>query len=548
MTYYEDFDMRKLLVIFSIIFSFCVLAEKSVSAAEYADILRVGIYYGSGAVGELSAESADGFAAGVYNDRTFVPLARLAAKNIKVCRDTAESAGGDAAEAAWHIRYAECAAADEAQQKAAELAENGINAFAVYSSGKIYVWGELFKNSNDAVWAAENLAVSGIAIKTSEKAVKIVDADTGKILLACDDETAGIGIANSDFDNTDKTIKISGAAGGSYRGGFELKRLTRDALTVVNVVPTEKYLYGVVSREMSPSWNREALKAQAVCARNFALRRINYHKDYGFDVCRTVCCQAYSGLSEENDNVRAAVDETHGELLFCGDELVQALYCSSAGARTESVENVWGTPFSYLVSVDNNYEDTDNIYNGKWTKTLTSARATEIMKSRGYDIGTVTDITPIAYTDAGRVLQLKVSGTNGEKIFERDACRNIFSEAVYSQKYTVSKGGGTVYPTVSVTDGIASGTKTINSVSVIDGSRSISTVSGACTATDGAANKYFAAESQGGSADEFVFSGEGWGHGVGMSQYGAKGMADAGFSYIDILTHFYTGTEVRKAY
>ena len=97
--------------------------------------------------------------------------------------------------------------------------------------------------------------------------------------------------------------------------------------------------------------------------------------------------------------------------MFYHDQLVQAVYSSSMGSSTENVKNVWGSSFPYLVSVENPYEDTENIYNGKWTKTLTKARATEIMKSRGYEIGDVVEIKALQYTDAGRVLKLLVKGT-----------------------------------------------------------------------------------------------------------------------------------------
>lgn len=516
-------------------------------AAEYTDTLRVGIYYGSDAAESVTAESAQGFTFGVYSGRVFKPLKTAENTRITAERDTADKAGGAADECAWHVRYGECASEDEMRELLTALSENGIEGFPAFSDGKLYVWGGSFKNSNDAVWAAENLAVRGIAIKTSEKAIRVTDA-ASRVLFVCDDAAAGCGIAAADYGNQNSQIDISGAAGGAYRGGFEFKRLDDGKLTVVNVVPTEKYLCGVVSREMSPSWNREALKAQAVCARNFALRRIDYHGKYGFDVCRTVCCQAYSGISGENENVRAAVEETSGELLFYGDELAQTVYSSSMGENTENAENVWGTPVPYLVSVDNPYEDTENIYNGKWTKTLTRARATELMKKRGCDVGEVTSVAVMEYTPAGRVLKLKVTGTNGEKVFEREACRSVFSEATYSQKYTVTSGGGAAYPSVYVTDGNGSTAKALNAVTAIGADNEKALLTDGCFAADGAESKRYTVQVQNGDADTFIFSGEGWGHGVGMSQYGAKGMADAGFSYRDILTHYYTGTSLKKVY
>ena len=262
-------------------------------------------------------------------------------------------------------------------------------------------------------------------------------------------------------------------------------------MTVVNVVPVESYLYSVVCREMSPSWEVEALKAQAVCARNFALGRINYHKKYGFDVCRTVCCQAYASTADNSESVHEAVDETRGELLFYGDKLVQAVYSSSMGKRTENVENVWGSKFPYLVSVENPYEDTDNIYNGKWTKTLTKERATEIMNNRGYNIGEVTNITVLERTPADSVLKLQVTGTNGSKVFERESCRTIFSEVTYSQRYTVSKGGEITYPLVNIIGGKVAASVKTDGVFVIGKDGKESKISGSLTAYDGKTTKRY---------------------------------------------------------
>ena len=214
------------------------------------------------------------------------------------------------------------------------------------------------------------------------------------------------------------------------------------------------------------------------------------------------------------------------------------------GSSTENVKNVWGSSFPYLVSVENPYEDTENIYNGKWTKTLTTKRATEIMANAGYNIGDVISITALEYSDAGRVLKLRVQGTGGEHIFERERCRTIFSEATYSQKYTVSKGGTTSYSVVKVATGSGTENKTLTTVSVLSGNKTTSAVSGNFVATDGKTKKTYTTQKSDADPDTYVFTGEGWGHGVGMSQYGANKMAQEGQNFRAILNWYYTGTEV----
>ena len=368
--------------------------------------------------------------------------------------------------------------------------------------------------------------------------VNVLNPLTGEIIHTVDTSVQGLGIEPEAEDETEKMMKITAKASGTYRGGFEFKILSSGTITAVNVVPLDSYIYGVISREMSPSWHIEALKAQAVCARNFALGKTNRHKEYGFDLCNTVCCQAYSGVDYEAQGSYAPVDETSGKVLLYNDELVQTVYSSSMGETTENVKNVWGSNFPYLVSVSNEYEDTENINNGKWEKTLTKERATEIMNSKGYDIGNVTDIIAREYSDAGRVIELEVKGTKGSQTFKREQCRTIFSEATLSQKYTISGGGKTAFPEIYVLG--ANGTKKISLENMnVLGKGTVSVVS----VTDGKT----VIEYKGTKAGEgFVFTGEGWGHGVGMSQYGAKGMAEAGFTYEEILTHYYQGTHLEN--
>lgn len=532
------FSSKLMLITIVLIFIF---SSFSVSGAEYADTLRVGIYYGSTAVKSIELTSDQGFAFGIFKDRRFVEVGTTDASNVSVAPDMTENTPS------FHVDYAGYSTAEEAISALNNIKSQGIDAFVAYYKSQFHTMSGNYKNNNDALWAAQNLAVKGTPIQISSTTLRLVDK-SGATLFIVDDATYGVTVYPKNYQNVDQLTTISGSAKGTYRGGFECRELTYGEITVVNTVPVEAYLYSVVCREMSPSWEVEALKAQAVCARNFALGRINYHKQYGFDVCRTVCCQAYATTADQSANVHTAVDETRGQLLFYNDTLVQAVYSSSMGAYTESVENVWGTAFPYLVSVENPYEDTENIYNGKWTKSLTKARATEIMKSRGYDIGDVTSITVTERTPANGVLKLLVQGTNGSKTFERESCRTIFSEATYSQRYTVSLGGQAVYPTVSVYDGKSQKSSSLGSVSVLDGKSNKTQITNTSTASDGKTKKEYTVTSTSGDANTFVFSGEGWGHGVGMSQYGAKGMAASGFNYEEILTHYYTGTHIEKAY
>ncbi len=345
-------------------------------------------------------------------------------------------------------------------------------------------------------------------------------------------------------------VKITAIATKEYRGGMIFSLSDDGKINCINYVDTEEYLYSVISREMSPTWPVEALKAQAVCARNYAERNKNKHKEYGFDLCDSVCCQAYGGTSAEAEGSFAPVDETAGMLLYYEDEIAQVFYSSSMGPTTEDVKYVWGSEFPYLTSVENPYEDYENVYNGKWEKTLTKQRATEIMDSKGYDIGNVTEIKVLENSPSGRVIKLLVKGDKGEKIFERESCRIVFSEVTLSQLYTISGGGGGKLPTAYVLGAdpkrqdVLRGKGELFGKTVLTGNGEI-TLGESFSAIGAEGIKKFLMESSG-SADAYTFSGFGWGHGIGMSQYGAKGMAEAGFSFEEILTHYFKGCEIRE--
>lgn len=336
----------------------------------------------------------------------------------------------------------------------------------------------------------------------------------------------------------------------SYRGGIQCIR-AGEALTVVNVVFLDHYLYGVISREMSPSWHKEALKAQAVCARNYAIQNLNKHAGQGFDLCSSVDCQAYAGTHFESDNSYAPVDETTRQVLTYDGELAELYYCASMGPVTEDVENVWGSSFPYLISVDNSYEDTDNIPNGRWTGFLTCDEATAIMRNKGYDVGDVTDIRVLEYTPNQRVLKMEVVGTNGTKRFEREACRTIFNTVTKSQMFTVvGNGGGNIIPaTIYATDGTNTESKAIDKITILSSEGRGTLQSSTLYTSNGQYQKTYESTGTGsGENTGFYFDGTGWGHSVGMSQYGAKGMAEAGFSYVDILRHYFVGTNLENAY
>jgi hypothetical protein len=140
--------------------------------------------------------------------------------------------------------------------------------------------------------------------------------------------------------------------GKPYRGYLEIALNGSGSLTVTNVVNLEDYLMGVVPAELSPDAfpEKEALKAQAIAARTYAVKRLGQYASEGYDICATPACQVYRGYAAERPLSNAAVAETAGEVLTFDGKMVDALYTSTCGGRTENAENVFSQKEPYLVS------------------------------------------------------------------------------------------------------------------------------------------------------------------------------------------------------
>lgn len=314
------------------------------------------------------------------------------------------------------------------------------------------------------------------------------------------------------------SVKITD--GYAYRGAIRvMKSPQRWGLTVVNVVPVEEYLYGVVGKEMSPSWHREALKAQAVAARTYAISHKNYFASRGFDMTDDTSSQIYAGINGESPSVIAAVDATRGEILTYGGKPIDAFFCSTAGGWTENSENVWGSRIPYLRGVS---DDSSRMPSYRWSVTTTPEKLAANLTAAGKGVGKVRSITlsplgkrPMAVSDrgvSGRVLSMTVNGSAGSVRVTGNAFQSIYG--LKSTLFDFSQGGAVPDPD--------SGRK---------GRSATMTVKAGVPIT---------------------IYGYGWGHGLGMSQYGAYQMArehgSADTYYRTILTHYYTGTRLEKLY
>ncbi|NLL45298.1 MAG: SpoIID/LytB domain-containing protein [Clostridiales bacterium] len=334
-----------------------------------------------------------------------------------------------------------------------------------------------------------------------------------------------------------------------YYGAFEFSALSNGYMQVVNVLNIDDYLKGVVPEEMMPYWPLEALKAQAMCARNYVMTHLNSHGS--FDVCNTTCCQVYGGLTKASAATDAAVDQTSGLFIRFNGELCQTYYHSSNGGATESSCNIWVTQLPYLTGRIDEYDTT--IYTGfdNWSYTYTADEITDILNTKGYSIGTITSVVP-TYTATGNMYSMTFSDGNVSLTFSKSAARSIldssrYGKYTYSQRFRISSALSS--PTGLYINSGANSLDNINSVYAVGGAGDISKVKtggGNISVLTGSGLKTVNASGSGvvQTGSSFVVTGSGWGHNVGMSQYGAKAMAQAGKTFDEIIKYYFSGVSI----
>ncbi|MZQ98470.1 MAG: SpoIID/LytB domain-containing protein [Acidaminobacter sp.] len=336
-----------------------------------------------------------------------------------------------------------------------------------------------------------------------------------------------------------------------YRGAIGVQRFADSDPTVINYIGVEPYLYGVLPREMSGEWPLEALKAQAVAARNYAYASLGKHSKWGFDLCNLQDCQVYGGASVERPRSNDAVDETWGKLLVYDNKPITAFFHSNSGGRTENSEYVWSAVTPYLKSVEDPYSLGQP--SATWSKTYTTVQIDDILKSKNINIGPLIGIYVTKVSPNGRALETVFVGRDGDYVASKEKARYILGTYdIRSSWYTIEGGGSAVPGTSGELTLESAGGKTAVPVDrlVVEGAGGQVTL-GSSEMTLLSASGVTAFKptntvvTSGSGSGTIVFKGYGFGHGVGMSQWGAKAMADLGMSYEQILTHYYVNTRIQ---
>lgn len=342
-----------------------------------------------------------------------------------------------------------------------------------------------------------------------------------------------------------KTVPVVNMGSRSYRGRIEIGRYGKNTLTAVNIVPLEEYLYGVVPSEMPSTWHIEALKAQAVCSRSYALMKAGYdgasNAKKGYKIVDTVSSQVYKGYLAESIAANRAVDATKGEMVCYDNKVVPAYFFSTSGGSTEASKDVWAAEVPYLQSVSDFYEQ--NAGRQVWQEVYTLSSIRKALSAQGIVFDTVEDLQVSGYSDTYRAKALNIFGGNRSLTLQGTTIRTVLN--LNSTKFKIVRKGD-VPDEVAVlsADGMTTGRISTMYLASAEG---VSKASEGpeqyiVQSADNLIN-YPKTAPQG--ADELLFAGMGYGHGVGLSQYGAKGMAEAGYTYKDIIEHYFTGAYVK---
>lgn len=330
-----------------------------------------------------------------------------------------------------------------------------------------------------------------------------------------------------------------------YRGRIEIGRYNKSTLTAVNIVPLEEYLYGVVPAEMPSTWQEEALKAQAVCARSYALVKAGFggksNAGKGYKIVDTISSQVYKGYTAESVKANRAVDATRGEMVCYNNKVVPAYFYSTSGGRTESSADVWGTTLPYLQSVPDFFEQ--NAERMVWQEVVSLGKIKTALQGQGIYFDTVKDLRVSKYSDTSRVYALNVISDDRSLTLQGTTIRTVLN--LFSTKFKIVRQGETP-DKISMLSADGMQTGRISNMY-------LASADGIAKASDGlsqyivrsADNLWNYPRTAPENKDELLFAGMGYGHGVGMSQYGAKGMAEAGYNYKEIIEFFFTGAYVR---
>ena len=321
--------------------------------------------------------------------------------------------------------------------------------------------------------------------------------------------------------------------GRSYRGEFLISP-QNGKLNLVNRIALEDYLRGVLPREVSPSWPMASLKAQAIAARTYSIVSSNRHGKNNYDLCATTHCQVYGGAGVENPNTDQAVAETAGLIIIYNKRPIYAYYHDSSGGYTEDPVNVWSTAVPYLKPVP----DWDfNAPLAQWTRTI-SWQDLQVAATRNYpQVGRLYQVLPVGFGRNGKVLKLNLRGDKGEVIISGEQFRYLTGIPSSNMQLAMIYGPEPFITLWWVHGNPLPEVLTANNEIPGLGADILNPPWDLPDPWSWLQDK---------EPIRVVVKGAGWGHGLGLSQEGAKEMAVRGYTELQILEHYYPGATVAQ--
>ncbi|MCX7927726.1 MAG: SpoIID/LytB domain-containing protein [Candidatus Omnitrophica bacterium] len=287
------------------------------------------------------------------------------------------------------------------------------------------------------------------------------------------------------------TIKASGeniiwVNNRGYRNTITIN-LHKKGLRLINILELEEYIKGIAVREISHHWPMEALKAHCVVFRTYALYRKQESQNKPYDLTTDISTQSYGGLAAERLRINEAVAQTKDEILCYQGKILPAFYSSTCGGATEDAEAVWPKiKCPVLKAKECPYcKESPHYF---WKIILTQENLIKAMKKAGIIVKQIKNIQVLSRNQFGRALSIRIIYDDSALGISASELRNLVGQDILKSTYF--------------------------SVTIVD--------------------------------NGFMFKGFGWGHGVGMCQWGAYAMAKEGFSYRQILDFYYPNSEVKK--
>lgn len=555
-----------LLCTLTLLFSLVPTASAEVNSDQA--LVLVGLAYGSGALdgANLSNGEGTGFRFGYLDEeRNFGQMGYTFETAISIVKTQnvwygpnaaydpnlrlksySDAITSDIAVGCWHVQLpteGELTSFEDTLARAQAL-----GGFPAWINGTWQVRTGAYTTQEEARSMADS--AGGTVVGTSSYGVSVVKTGTSTVLFQFDGgEDISLAVAPGLGDNIKTTTNYRNRR---YYGIFQFCRVKGGDLVISNLLPLGDYINCVISQEMSPSWPIEALKAQAVSARSYYEDNLGKHESYGFDICSTTDCQAYYGMTNVNDRTLQAVQETENLRAWYEGKPAKTFYYSSNGGGSENVKNVWGSSYPYLCGVVDPYEETisDKVSYWDYTQTLTgtelNAKVQPYIQKKGYNCAAIVDFKVTELTPTGNVKSILFTDVNGKEwpFTQKGASEFRSVLGLKSIRYTVTKSGETTGGSYYTNGGNI--LTSMNGVYAIGGDGSTKKLTGNPYVITAEGTQFLPAPAGGTPTGEVVYTiqSRGWGHSVGMSQWGAYAMAQQGFTFDEILKFYYPGIEI----